>query len=66
MCDSKESKFIKKQEVSGLLSDLGTYTPLVKFLQQVLFYLQLGFTYSAYGPFTKKKDRLRKFKETGN
>ena len=32
MCDSKESKFIKKQEVSGLLSDLGTNTPLVKFL----------------------------------
>ena len=25
---------------------------------------QPGFTYSAYGPFTKKKGRVEKFKET--
>ena len=25
---------------------------------------QLGFTYSAYGPFTKNKERIQKFKET--
>ena len=25
---------------------------------------QLGFTYSAYGPFTKNKERMQKFKET--
>ena len=27
---------------------------------------QWGFTYSASGPFTKNKERIRKFKETGN
>ena len=27
---------------------------------------QLGFTYSAYGPFTKDKERIQKSKETGD
>ena len=27
---------------------------------------QPGFTYSACGPFTKNKERIKKFKETGN
>ena len=27
---------------------------------------QAGFTYSAYGPFTKNKQRIQKFKETGD
>ena len=27
---------------------------------------QPGFTYSAYGPFTKKKERIDKFMQTGN
>ena len=27
---------------------------------------QLGLTYSAYGPFTKTKERIQKFKETGD
>ena len=27
---------------------------------------QLGFTYIASGPFTKNKERIQKFKETGN
>ena len=27
---------------------------------------QPGFTYSACGPFTKNKERIRKFKETGD
>ena len=27
---------------------------------------QLGFTYSAFCPFTKNKERIQKFKETGN
>ena len=32
VCDSKKSKFIKQQEASGLLSNLGIKTPLSKFL----------------------------------
>ena len=27
---------------------------------------QPGFTYSAFGPFTKNKKRVQKFKETGD
>ena len=27
---------------------------------------QPGFTYSAFGPFTKNKERIQKFKETGD
>ena len=27
---------------------------------------QPGFTYSAFGPFTKKKERIRKFQEIGD
>ena len=30
ICGSKESKFIKKQEASGILSSLGLKTPLSK------------------------------------
>ena len=30
ICDSKKSKFIKKQEAKGLLSSLGIRTPLNK------------------------------------
>ena len=38
-CGSKKSKFIKKQEVNGLLSSLEIKTPLSKipFLGNVLF-----------------------------
>ena len=35
-----------------------------KFMPEI--YLRIpGFTYSACGPFTKNKERIRKFKETG-
>ena len=30
VCNSKKSKFIKKQEAKGLLSNLGIRTPLTK------------------------------------
>ena len=31
-----------------------------------MYLKQPGFTYSACGPFTKNKERIQKFKETGN
>ena len=39
VCDGKNSKFIKEQEASGLLSSLGIKTPLNKIflLSPVLF-----------------------------
>ena len=41
MCDSETPKFVKEQEVSGLLSSLGIKTPLRKFpLAGSLFYFR--------------------------
>ena len=39
ICDSKKSRFIKNQEVKGLLSNLGVRTPLTKvpILGDILF-----------------------------
>ena len=39
ICDSKKSKFIKKQEAKGVLSSLGIKTPLseIPLLGDVLF-----------------------------
>ena len=38
ICNNKESRFIKKQEAKGLLSNLGISTPLSKIpLLNVLF-----------------------------
>ena len=36
-----------------------------KFIQE-MHLKQSGFTYSACGPFTKNKERIQKFKETGD
>ena len=36
-----------------------------KFMQE-LHLKQPGFTYSACGPFTKHRERIQKFRETGN
>ena len=84
---SKKSRFHKKQEASGILSNLGLKTSLNKIplLGDILFWWMLskiikmneivnkfllagdkfmpkmhlkqpGFTYSAFGPFTKNKE----------
>ena len=39
ICDSKKSRFIKKQKASGALSNLGLKTPLnkIKLLGDILF-----------------------------
>ena len=36
-----------------------------KFMSKMLL-KQPGFTYNAYGPFTKDKERIKKFKETAD
>ena len=36
-----------------------------KFMPE-MYLRQPGFTYSACGPFTKNKERIQKFKETGD
>ena len=98
ICCSEKSRFIKNQEVKGLLRKVGIRTPLSKvpILGDILFWIQFhwmcikmnqivnkfllacdtfmpemhlkqpGFTYSACGPFTKNKERIQKFKETGD
>ena len=45
--------------VNKLLSAGDKFTPEMHLRQS-------GFTYSAFGPFTKKKERIQKFKETGD
>ena len=41
ICDSKKSRFVKNQEVKGLLSNLGIRTPLSKvpILGDILFWM---------------------------
>ena len=36
-----------------------------KFMQELHLW-QPGFTYSACGPFTKHREKIKKFRETGN
>ena len=99
VCDSKNSKFIKEQEASELLSSLGIQTPLSKIplVGSLLFQkhsqvnirykmnetvnkfllkgdtfmpemhlIQPGVKYSACGPSNKNKERIQKFKDTGD
>ena len=92
VCSTKKSRFIKKEEAKGLLSNLSIKTLLSKIpvLRDILFLLykmnniinksilagdqfmpemhlrQPQFTYSACGPFTKNKERIQKFKKTGD
>ena len=46
ICGSKKSRFIKKQEASGILSNLGLKTPLYKMplLGDILFWKQFYWT----------------------
>ena len=75
VCNSKKSRFIKKQEASGLLNSLGikaalSLIPLVgphllagdKFLPEMRL-RRPGFTNSVYGPFTKNKEGKQKLKK---
>ena len=97
--DSKKSKFIKENELSGLSSSLGIKKPLRKILlvgpllfqrykqdnarykmneivnkfslagdkfMPEMHLRQPGFTCTACGPFTKNKEQIQKFKETGD
>ena len=78
VCGSKKSRFIKKQEASKFLSSLGIRRPLwySDIVNKILLagdkimpemhLRQPRFTYSACGPFTKNKERIQKFIETGD
>ena len=43
ICDSKKSKFIKKQEAKGLLSNLGIKTPLSKVSLLMMFCFEFNY-----------------------
>ena len=90
VCSSKKSRFIKKQETSGILGSLTNTLCKIPLVGPILFLeykmnkiinkfllagdkvmpemhlRQPGFTYSACRPFTKTKERIQKFKETGD
>ena len=48
ICGSKKSKFIKKPEAKGLLSNLGIKTPLSKFHYWVMFCSECNYTECNY------------------
>ena len=76
VCSSKKSSFIKEQEAKELMSSLGIKTPLSKVPNKFLlagdkFMPEMhlkpsGFTYSACGTFTRNKQRIQKFMQTGD
>ena len=66
MCNNKKSRFINKNEGSGLLSSLGIRTPLNKIpgLNMHLWDPKVK-KYSACGPFTKHQKRIDMFMKEG-
>ena len=63
--DWKKLRFIKEQEASELLSNLGIKNLSVKFLISEMHLIEPGFKYSTCGPFAKNKERIKRIKETG-
>ena len=75
-CARKNLRFIKEQGASGLLVTL--LGSIKRFHQKVLLFFKVDifmpgmhlrhprFTYSPCGSFTKYKERIQKFKETGD
>ena len=75
VCGKKKSTFIKYQELHNfnISNDQFKMNKIInKFLLNghrfmlELHLNQQGSTYSACGPFTKHRDRIQKFRETGN
>ena len=69
----KKSTFIKNEEINSISKDWFKMNNIInkflltgdKFMPE--FHLkQPGFTYSACRPFTKHRERIQKFRETGN
>ena len=60
VCGNKKSRFIKKYEASGLLNSFGKRTDLNKIT------ILKWFSYSACEPFTKNREQIQIFKETGD
>ena len=75
VCNSKKLKFIKRQEALSVKQvntryKMNKIIPIFllagdKYMPEMHLW-QPGFTYSACGPFTKIKERIQKFKETGD
>ena len=81
ICGSKKPKFIREQQAKAILLDAILLNPILlykmndiinKFLlagdtfMPEMHLRQLQFTYSACGPFTKHKQRIQKFMQTGD
>ena len=76
VCHNRKFRFIKEQTTKGLLGNLGINTPLNEIINKFLlagdkFMPEMhlrrpDFVYSACGLFTKHKERIKKFKQTGD
>ena len=73
VCGKKKTIFIKNKELNRISNDQLQINKIIKnvlltgdkFMPE-LHLKQSGFTYSACGPFTKHRERIQKFIETGN
>ena len=62
----KKSTFIKNQDINRISNDKLKMNKIInKFLLTGDKFMP-GFTYSACGLFTKHRERIQKFRETGN
>ena len=66
MSGKKKSTFIKNQELSRTERIINNFLLTWDKFVPELHLKQPGFTYSACGPFTKHRERVQKFRETGN
>ena len=70
VCGKKKSIFIKNKELSNdqfkMNKIINKFLLTVDIFMPELHLKQPGFTYSACGPFTKHRERIQKFRETGN
>ena len=64
ICGSKKSRFIRRRFIRRFIKKKFLLAGN-KFMPE-MHLNQPGFTYSVCGPFTKNKERIQKFKETGD
>ena len=70
-CRKKKSTFKKNKELHNfdqlkMNKTINKFSLISDKLMPKLYLKQPGFTYNACGPFNKHRERIQKFRETGN
>ena len=66
LCGKKKSTFIKNQDINRISNDKLKMNKIINKFLLTGDKVMPGFTYSACGPFTKHRERIQKFRETGH